>query len=96
MGYGGISCHAEVAVLDRYRKHKQHYISNKKLTLVVIRINKSQQLINSKPCKECISNIYSGGIRKIIYSDAEGNLIESKTKELLDETRSSKGTLHFR
>ena len=46
----------------------------RKCSLLVIRINKNNELLNSKPCKMCQSLIYDVGIVKTYYSDRNGNI----------------------
>lgn len=60
------------------------------LQLLVIRINrdtstKEPQLVNSKPCINCINYIRSLGIKKIYYSDDQGEIIYEKTREIYTE-----------
>jgi deoxycytidylate deaminase len=46
----------------------------KRCSLLIIRINKNNQLVNSKPCKMCQSLIADVGITKVYYSDKLGQI----------------------
>ena len=45
-------------------------------SIVVIRIDSSNNLCDSKPCEECIDIIRLSGIKKIYYSVINGIIIE--------------------
>ncbi len=47
----------------------------KYLDMIVIRINKKQELVNSRPCNACIDKMNEYGIRKVYYSTDNGNII---------------------
>ena len=53
----------------------------KGLSIVVIRWN-GEYIKNSKPCKHCCEYMKNLGIKKIIYSDDNGNMIREKISEL--------------
>lgn len=48
--------------------------SLKRCSLLVVRINKNGQLVNSQPCRICMGLIKDVGISKIYYSDKDGNI----------------------
>ncbi len=52
-----------------------HHKIIKKATLMVIRINKSKELIQSRPCKRCDGILKRKGIRKIFYSNEVGKMV---------------------
>lgn len=39
-----------------------------KITIIVIRLNKNNELKNSKPCSECIKSLKKYGFKNICYS----------------------------
>lgn len=43
--------------------------------VLVIRIGKTVRLKNSRPCNACIEKLQEKGIRKVYYSNAEGNIV---------------------
>lgn len=66
----------------------------KKCSLVVIRLNKDNQLIMSKPCQNCIRQMLSIGLKTVIYSNDDGKLIEEKLENMQGITTSGfKGLL---
>lgn len=67
-----------------YRKHK----------LLVIRKNKSNDLLNSEPCKLCTKLIKDVGIGTVIYSDKDGKLVKTRTHNL-GGNHVSKGTMYL-
>lgn len=57
----------------------------------MVRVNKNNELINSKPCIVCCKLIKRFGIKKIFYSDSNGNIVAKKSSEL-DDSHISFGT----
>lgn len=60
----------------------------------MVRVNKSStRLANSRPCWHCLVMMNTLApkkgyrIRKIYYSDTDGNIIKSSLQQLLDEER---------
>lgn len=50
----------------------------KKITLYVVRIDQHNNIKNSAPCIDCIKMIRLFGIKRIIYSDDDGNFQKIK------------------
>lgn len=75
------SLHAEAAVIMRALKHHNNKIINK-CELWVCRSNKNTCI--SRPCPMCERIIKAFGIKKVHYTDKEG---EWKEMEMEDETR---------
>jgi hypothetical protein len=56
-------------------------IQNKKVTIYVIKL-KGDQLSNSAPCCKCAEAMQMFGIvKKIIYSDENGNLVSVRMRD---------------
>ena len=66
------SVHAEQCAIQKVQLAK---VSRSKLKVLVIRINSDCDLMQSKPCSECIAFMRSKNIKKVTYSNADGNLI---------------------
>lgn len=65
------SIHAEMNVL--FNLKKINYTKN--ITdILIIRIGNSNKLKNSRPCNSCIDKMIKKGIRKVYYSDENGNI----------------------
>lgn len=47
-------------------------------TVISIRVTKTGKLANAKPCTQCVTNMREYGIRKVIYSVADGSLVMEK------------------
>ena len=62
--------HAEINVFSKMPKR-----SVKGLDILVIRINKQLALKNSRPCNHCIDKLKKIGIRKVFYSNENGNIV---------------------
>jgi len=62
--------HAEISVFSRIPKK-----TAKGLDILVIRINKNFALKNSRPCNHCIDKLKKIGIRKVFYSNQDGNIV---------------------
>jgi deoxycytidylate deaminase len=43
--------------------------------IIVIRVNKNGRLRNSRPCNDCIDILKKLGIRRVHYSDSDGNIL---------------------
>lgn len=71
--------HAEENALSKYRANigvrGRKRITPRKLHMVVIRINNSDEIIESKPCSHCVEVMRAYGIRKVTYSTKDGNLV---------------------
>uniref|UniRef100_A0A6C0DZS8 CMP/dCMP-type deaminase domain-containing protein n=1 Tax=viral metagenome TaxID=1070528 RepID=A0A6C0DZS8_9ZZZZ len=71
-----LSIHAEVMAL---------YSSNQKFTkgmdILIIGIGKTCKLRNSRPCNNCIESMREKGVRKVYYSNSDGDIVY----EFLDE-----------
>ena len=53
-----------------------------KLKLIVIRIGADGNLCLSKPCLSCLEKIRKYGIKKIYYSDANGDIVNEKIDDI--------------
>ena len=61
------SLHAEINAINNGLK-KLHVNDLKKCELVIIRINKNGEMLNSRPCNNCKKVIEGYKIKKIFYS----------------------------
>lgn len=55
--------------------------------ILVIRVSYSKEptIVNSKPCINCINYMKSLGIKKLYYSNDQGEIIYEKIKEIYTE-----------
>ncbi len=74
--YGKKGWHSEADCLLSIHKSKI-----KNATLYVAGINKSQDVICSKPCPACQEFIENYNLKAIFYSDRDGNIVEYKKEE---------------
>jgi deoxycytidylate deaminase len=81
--------HAEINVFENFPKKNV-----KGMDILVIRINKSNILKNSRPCNQCIDELLKIGIRKVYYSDDNGNII-SENVAYMEKIHISSGTRHL-
>lgn len=87
--------HAEMHAISKVsRKHSDNIKKRNKqaYNLVVIRVSKSQGILgNSQVCKNCIENIINSSkrtgikIKKIFYSDENGNIIKTTPARLSND-----------
>jgi deoxycytidylate deaminase len=82
--------HAEINVFENFPKKNV-----KGLDILVIRINKNYVLKNSRPCNQCIEKLKKIGIRRVYYSDHNGNIIYEKV-EYMEKLHVSSGTLSYK
>jgi tRNA(Arg) A34 adenosine deaminase TadA len=81
--------HAEITVFERLPKKKV-----RGMDILVIRINKNLALRNSRPCTQCIEKLSKLGIRKVYYSNEEGNIVWEFVEQM-EKTHISSGTKHL-
>ena len=81
-----VCIHAEVNSIHNLLKIEKNQRKLKNYTLLVLRIGKDKNgdiaLRNAKPCKFCTESIKKIGLKKIIYSNDDGNLEKVKLNEL--------------
>jgi deoxycytidylate deaminase len=79
-----LSIHAEENCLQKYFHDSKfiNYNSRSKLRILVIRIDNHGNLINSKPCNNCIEMMRKYGIKKISYSNENGIIITESIKNI--------------
>lgn len=65
-----ITIHAEMDVLANV-----HSKYAKGMDILIIRVNKSLKLLNSRPCNSCIKKMQQKGIRKAYYSTQDGRIL---------------------
>jgi deoxycytidylate deaminase len=69
--------HAELNVFRNFSKKLC-----KNMDIIVIRVNKQNKLKNSRPCNNCIIKLLSCGIRKVYYSDDNGDIVCEFLKDM--------------
>lgn len=67
--------------LERYSNGTPRCL-RKKLEMVVIRVNNSGNLMNSKPCNSCLYYLKLFGIKSIYYSDEHGEIVKEKINDI--------------
>lgn len=81
--------HAEITVFEKLPKKKV-----RGLDILVIRVNKNLALRNSRPCNQCIDKLLKLGIRKVYYSNEQGQIV-SEFVENMEKLHVSSGTRHM-
>ncbi len=83
------SGHAEANALKEYYKNirgnarrKNKYMLRSKIDIYVVRVNRLGELMNSKPCYHCTRMLKMLGIRRVYYSDNNGNIVCERVSEL--------------
>lgn len=76
--------HAEINLLKSLKRNLYN-----KIDIIVIRINKSSDLKNSRPCSDCIRYLKEHGIRKVYYSNSAGDIVCEKVKNMEEYHTSS-------
>jgi hypothetical protein len=87
-------CHAEALTVQsfygskitnffsQFYCKKKEFRTKKKLDVIVIKINKSSQMTNSKCCTICAAILKTFKIRNVFYSNEKGEIIKEKIKYL--------------
>ncbi len=52
-------------------------------SIIVLRIAGSGQLVNSRPCYDCLKILQRLGLKKVHYSDQTGQLITEKIRDMV-------------
>lgn len=81
--------HAEITVFEKLPKKKV-----RGMDILVIRVNKNLTLKNSRPCSQCIDKLSKLGIRKVFYSNEEGDIVWEFVEQM-KKTHISAGTRHL-
>jgi cytidine deaminase len=81
--------HAEITVFEKLPKKKV-----RGMDILVIRINKNLALKNSRPCNQCIDTLSKLGIRKVYYSNEDGNIVWEFVEQMA-KIHISSGTKHL-
>ena len=81
--------HAEITVFEKLPKKRFTGMD-----ILVIRINKNLVLKNSRPCNQCIDKLIKLGIRKVYYSNDEGNIVWEFVQNM-EKIHISSGTKHL-
>lgn len=87
----GATIHAELHVIHQCTKRLiRQQKSLKKYSILVIRIKRDTgELVLSKPCHDCINAMRKCGIKKVYYSDNDGNIVMERVNSI--ENRQSTG-----
>jgi tRNA(Arg) A34 adenosine deaminase TadA len=82
---GTCTCHAEVEVLRQCKKLN----ITKKITLYIARITNMNTLNCSTPCMNCYNTMKEFGIKRVIYSDHDGELTKTAMCDFISTFNSS-------
>jgi deoxycytidylate deaminase len=79
--------HAEANCLQKLLKlrNKNKCLSNNSVckTIIVIKLANGNTLGNSKPCINCLNKLKKLNIKRIFYSDKNGNIVGEKIKNMI-------------
>lgn len=84
--------HAEICALKKL-KPRSGTKKLRGLDLVVVKVNKSGKILNSKPCADCLKKMsiiackFGYYINRIFYSTAEGEIVKTNIRKLKKETQ---------
>ncbi len=62
---------------------------NKKLDLIVIRVNSDDELCISRPCYNCLSMMKAVNIRRVYYVDNKGDIVSENVRDMISIHASS-------
>ncbi|AYV85889.1 MAG: cytidine and deoxycytidylate deaminase [Solivirus sp.] len=75
------STHAEIDALYKSRKISKR----KRIYLIVVRLNKNGNFINSKPCNSCIHALKRSNITRIYYTNDKSQIVYEPTNLINNE-----------
>jgi len=85
-----ISIHAEISTLHNLDKSIiQISKKQKNLDILIIRINDTNKLKNSRPCKNCFNSLKNFGISRVFYSNTNGEIVFENVDEMIVDHYSS-------
>jgi len=73
------STHAEIDVIHKVLRNN---LETNGCIIAVIRFGKDGNLRNSRPCNHCLTTMIKHGIKKIMYSTDDGNIISEKPQSM--------------
>jgi deoxycytidylate deaminase len=76
-----IAIHAEMAAISYY-KSMTKYKPRGKLCLIVVRFDANNNLVESKPCSDCIKAMLDFGIHSVKYTTSDGGIVTEKVKNI--------------
>lgn len=74
-GYNHENIHAEVHALKQLR-------DTRGVVLYSYRVNKAGHLTMAKPCSRCQDYILDAGVKKVLYSDENGRIVEMRLRRV--------------
>jgi tRNA(Arg) A34 adenosine deaminase TadA len=75
------STHAEINAITNYYKHRTK--NRSKIDIIVIRINKTNQMCNARPCYNCLELMKKIGVRRVYYSINSNEIICENIKDMI-------------
>lgn len=73
------SFHAEYNVIQNTREK----MKEKKMDMIVIRINKNNDLCNARPCMNCLSEMKKNGFKHVYYSIDNETIVREKISDMV-------------
>ncbi len=67
----------------------------KKFDLIVIRINKQNEIGKSRPCYNCLNMLKDVGIKKVYYTNGNNNELVCEYVKNMVSIESSSSTIHY-
>jgi tRNA(Arg) A34 adenosine deaminase TadA len=71
----------------------EKYAGKKAYQILVVRINSEGMLSDSKPCSMCINLMKAYGIKRVYYSDIDGNICFMKLNQIDCDNYFSQGLI---
>lgn len=68
----------------------------RQLRILVIRISANGQLVNSMPCRNCVTLMRKFGVKRVIYSDENGNIVNCSINNIPSDYISDGYRHHYR
>ena len=88
--------HAETNALKRYsmKRTDNKFRKLKNLCVVVVRISRSGQFCNSRPCNTCIDKMIKSGIKRVVYSTGDERVFAVENPRRMEKRHVSSGNLY--
>lgn len=83
LGFDVPSCHAEACCIEKYKR--KNYKKYNNINILVLRIDINGNLMDSTPCLLCVNLMKTFGIKKVFYSNKEGDIACKNVCEINDE-----------
>lgn len=79
---------------NRRQRLQSKKIRNRNVDIYVIRINAENDLLNSRPCQDCLRALRKMGVDRVFYSNTDGDIVMEKVCDMESTHLSHHQSIH--